>query len=345
MKYKLGPLLLWLFLFYLFFSPLQDWAESGDFWIGFDFLRDGEMAVLVFTNLLAFSAYGLVAYTILYYHYPEHLGRALGFFAFSIPAVVFFRYFLQEILQQGLLGFGNYSDTYSLPAYFFDNIYYALVFTSVGVIFFLVQYSSYREARQSDLELAHQKTQLSFLRAQIQPHFLFNALNNIYSLVHSGSNRSLEAISRLSGLLRYALYEQGERVPLAKELAQLEDFIALERMRHSYELPIRKTIDLPDRDLLIPPFLIIPLMENAFKHGELRNPDRPIELTVQTGKADLIIQVCNATAEKQKADAGGVGLQNVEQRLALRYGNLHSFDLRKENGSFSVRLQIPLHLC
>lgn len=346
MKYKAGELALWFYLSYLLYGPIRRIFKNREVDSLFEWLFDGEVFILIVSSLIPFFAYSLVTYTILFFtHRQRRFILAVILFIMLIPGVIFFRYLLQEVVQKAIFGFGNYSEGFPLYSYFLDNLYYGLFFPWVGGIFYFVQYSKYKDKQQKEQQIQNQKAQLSLLRSQVNPHFLFNALNNIYSLVYHQSDHSLVAVEKLSGLLRYSLYEQSEKVPLEKEVRYMQDFIELERMRYDYNVQaiFEQSTDL--QGLKIAPFLLIPFVENAFKHGQLDQPEQPVQIQLYKEDACLVFATHNRIAQREKHAVGGVGLENIKQRLSLIYGEDYILDIEKKEDSFSVKLKINLAKC
>lgn len=346
MKKKIGSLLLYTFLFYQVFGPLREYLEGEDpydIWNWFDTLQQ---FLLVSTSILAFMSYSLGAYLVLYYCYKKTNQWLLSVLIIAVvPTAIAFRYFLQEILMYWAIGEGNYTEGYPLDIYFIDNLYYAFVFVSFGVIIYFLHYSQYKEKQEQQLQIENQKIQLSLLRSQVNPHFLFNALNNIYALVHEQNQQSLPALEKLSSILRYSLYEQSEAVPLEKEWQKLEDYISLESMRLPYRPALLMDVPATLPAICIPPFLFIGLVENAFKHGQLDEVEKPVRIQLSVNQGRLRFQIDNTIASKNKDEHGGIGLQNTRDRLSLIYPNQHTFDVKKEEQQFSVLLEIPAEAC
>lgn len=342
----MGQLAIWYSFFYLFFGPLRDLAEGGDFRTAFDFLFSGQALVLFCTTFLAFFAYSLGGYAVWFLAYPRRrIGLGIGLSVLTIPVGIVVRYLLQEVIQPLIFGYGNYYDGYQLADYFWDNFYYAMVFITPGVVFYFVQYAQYQERNQQALELHDKTTQLSLLRAQVNPHFLFNSLNNIYALVTENSPQALTAVEKLSNLLRYSLYEKAEKVPVAKEWAKVEDFIELERLRYDYPPSLDIEVSEAALNRQVAPFLFIPFVENAFKHGDLRNPDAPVRIRLYESASDLVFEVSNAISEREKDRTGGIGLANVRRRLPLLYGEEHELKVERGPDRFSTQLKIALRQC
>lgn len=339
--------LFWTFLiFYLVYEPLNVLLETGDLakaLYGFQGLP--EFAFFIST-LLYFWIYVLGAYGVFYRFYPQ--GKKVQAFLSLIPVALLaicFRYFAQEMVSEWLFNVRNYAPGTTFQYYIFDNLYFAIVYMSVGTIFFFVQYAQHKEVQQRELLLQNQKTELAFLRSQLNPHFLFNILNNIYSLIYYKSDNALKSVEKLSGLLRYALYEKAERVSLKKEVGYLNDFIDLHRMRLEHDLPVQMQVAPNVFSLNIAPFLLIPFVENAFKHGNLKNPERPVFISLKKTEGDLEFIVENEKRIQEKDEVGGIGVQNVQKRLELIYGDRAALDIQEDEQLFKITLKIALSVC
>jgi len=190
------------------------------------------------------------------------------------------------------------------------------------------------------------EAQLQFLRAQVHPHFLFNALNNIYSETKLESPKGSKMIMGLSDMLRYILYEgQKPVVPLKQELTMITEYINLEKIRYSNELDVQ--IFLPDKtdNIYIAPLLLLPFVENCFKHGTSNMLQHPwITLTIELNDTILVMKLMNGKARpgdnvERKL---GIGINNVRQRLDLLYKNKYELEIREEQEVFMVDLKVEL---
>nr|WP_255497499.1 sensor histidine kinase [Pedobacter sp. AK013] len=195
------------------------------------------------------------------------------------------------------------------------------------------------------LELAKENLQLefNFLKAQLNPHFLFNAMNNIYGLILSGDKeKSAGLVSRLSELLRYTLYDSNEDLmPIEKELKLMSDYIELEKVRLN-DTKVNFKWQLDHNDYHIAPLLLIPLIDNAFKYNSDEEGSYiDIFLDVLQGRFRFAIE--NDIGEEQKGRAvGGIGINNLKKRLNLYYKNNHWYETSVLNGVYSVNLTIQL---
>ncbi len=202
------------------------------------------------------------------------------------------------------------------------------------------------ERRRRDLENGQLAAELALLKSQVSPHTLFNTLNSIYSLACLKSDDAPVAILKLSLLLRYMLYEaDAPRVPLAREIELLENYIDLQRLRLDEQQLIHFEIEGDTTGYLIEPMLLIPFVENAFKHGVSYARPTPIEVRLFVGAGQLRFEVrnrCFGVSGQPTPAPGGLGLPNSERRLALLYPGRHQLQAAAEGDFFTVELTVQL---
>ncbi|MBC8402816.1 MAG: sensor histidine kinase [Candidatus Marinimicrobia bacterium] len=202
--------------------------------------------------------------------------------------------------------------------------------------------------RVKDLESSKLQTELDSLKAQINPHFLFNTLNNIYSHSLFKSEQTPEMILKLSGLMNYMIYEcQDARVPLSKEIEFIKNFMALEKVRIDESVKISLNITIPENGHEVAPLLFIPLLENAFKYGvNIREGSPYINMDLSVSENDILEMVIENLFDEpiagQEDVPGGIGLENVRKRLELIYPGKHEMEIVDKDGKFRVNLRIDL---
>ena len=181
------------------------------------------------------------------------------------------------------------------------------------------------------LEQEKMRAELELLKSQVNPHFLFNTLNNLYGLTIEGNQAAPEVILQLSSLLRYTIYEgKKELVKLRDEVHYLEHYIQLQSIRYRDHLRVKFYQELPDQDLEVVPLLFITLLENAFKHGVESKPDQPFVELELTGREDQIsFKVRNNYHPDYRPEHQGEGLQNLRKRLKLQYPGRHKLQLKE----------------
>ncbi len=319
--------------------------------IGFDYVNDKTVfsahsfyfksVILKLTGFVSFFLYPCATCFILRRFVPRKIIWAFVFVILAIPFIVLFRYILQEMIVPAVWGFHNYP-VVTAKFYFFDNLYFAVLFTGFGFIYFFTGYALFAAKQQAALAMSIKEAELSFLKSQVNPHFLFNSLNNIYTLIYQQDEKALTAVEELSSILRYALYEQKDTVLLEMELSYLMSFIRLQSLRFDSAAPILVDLDNVDGKLPITPHLLISFVENAFKHGDLSDPAMPLSITAQTDNNRLIYQVSNKKAKMNKSLEGGIGLNNVQRRLELVYKGQYALDIADGQDHFSITLTLAL---
>ncbi len=191
------------------------------------------------------------------------------------------------------------------------------------------------------------KTELAFLRSQVSPHFMFNVLNNMVALARKKSDALEPSLIKLSSLLRYMLYETDEeKVLLEKEVEYLQSYIDLQVQRFGKKVKVNVHMDEFDRSYFIEPMLLIPFVENAFKHGTglIENAEINIEMKVKNNMLQFSVSnLYNNLEQEVKDKTSGIGLQNVKRRLNLLYRNAHTLLICDKDNRFAVSLQLNLH--
>jgi sensor histidine kinase YesM len=202
-----------------------------------------------------------------------------------------------------------------------------------------------KEQRNLQLQKENVEAQLQLLKAQVHPHFLFNTLNNIYSHTQNVAPVASQLVMGLSDMLRFMLYECNQpQVPLAKELKMIQDYISLEQIRYDDQLDVH--VDLPANtdNLSIAPLLLLPLVENSFKHGTSRMLEQPwLNLQVTLEEDRMFVKLMNGKAnESANNNHKGIGILNVRKRLSLLYAGKHELMITDEEDVFIVNLWIQL---
>jgi hypothetical protein len=335
--------LLRILLLYLGFEVIQELGANIPRLIrdqpAFTSWQDHNEFLLKLSGLFIFLLFPILSYIIFRQCFKKNKKFTLLYWGIGITFVISIRYCTEQLLFPVLFGIRNYGSTVSLAYYFVDNLFFAILYSAFGVVYFFIQNEQESRFRESQLELVNKQTELSFLRSQINPHFLFNSLNNIYSLVYHQSDQSLAAIAKLSDLLRYMLYDLNEQVPLQKELDYIHKYMELQQMRFDHPLPATLQMTGNPGKASIPPLLLIPFVENAFKHGDVKN-GHEISMKLHADEEVIRFSISNAIGNHQKDAGGGIGLENVQRRLALLYPGRHSFRVQKTKDIFEVELEI-----
>ncbi len=246
-----------------------------------------------------------------------------------------------------------YPDALSSPYFYPAKIIKTIIYLNTIVVFTagikLIQ-EWYRQQKDTQtLEKERLMAELKFLKAQIHPHFLFNTLNNLYALTLKKSDHAPEVVLKLSELMSYMLYDANTaRVAVAKEVNYIENYIALERMRFAGKLEIAFHANGDLGSQHITPMLLLPFIENSFKHGvseEIEDAWITIDLSVKNNFLTLKVENSVPAAAKERSDkayAKGIGLQNVNRRLELLYQDHYDLKVFNEEGTYLVVLRLNL---
>lgn len=218
-----------------------------------------------------------------------------------------------------------------------------LVLLMSGFIKIAMQWFKSEKQREA-LKLANLDAELKYLKSQINPHFLFNSLNTIYSLAHRRSPETEHALVKLSTIMRYMIYQSNEnRVGLQQELRYLRDYIDIQRLRISNDIPVSFELTGDPEGWEIAPMLLIPFVENAFKHGVSYNEDAYIHIRTDIAKDGVLhLVVKNKLFRQRLSEKGGVGLSNALKRLDLLYKDAHTVLAGEHGNEFIADLKIAL---
>ncbi|MDR1201776.1 MAG: sensor histidine kinase [Tannerellaceae bacterium] len=227
---------------------------------------------------------------------------------------------------------------------FFDFIKY--LFTAALSVALKMTSSWYKmETERTELEKSRTEAELQNLKSQLNPHFLFNTLNNIYSLIAISPEQAQEAVHDLSRLLRYVLYESSESyVTVGKDLDFLHNYVELMRIRLPKHAELKTEIQTTSPDTLIAPLLFITLIENAFKHGVSNNKPSFIQIEIAADNKQIICYIRNSYFPKDDTDksGSGIGLVNLRKRLNLLYPGKYSFVYGQEGNDYNCKLELTL---
>ena len=229
----------------------------------------------------------------------------------------------------------------------------AVVFLSILAIaaaYFFINEWIRNDLTRSQAETQHLHTEIRLLRSQVNPHFLFNTLNNLFSMAQKKGHEELaDSISKLSGMMRYMIYESNtDTVPLQREIEYLEDCIALNKLRYAdgeVTVSFRHTAPAVAAGTFLAPMLFVPFLENAFKHGISIGSHASITLDISVEQKKLIFTCENtdhSSVKKLEEEKGGIGLENVRRRLELLYPGRYALRAGPASGKYIVNLQIEL---
>jgi len=233
-----------------------------------------------------------------------------------------------------------------------DRSQLILLLLFIGILGVSIAYFFLKEWAKADvlrvkLEANQLSTEIKFLRSQVNPHFLFNTLNNLFSMAQGKGNDDLaDGISKLSGMMRYMIYDSNAgSVPLSKEIEYLEDCITLNKLRYADD-EAKVTFDYPPQPagVTIAPMLFIPFVENAFKHGVAIGQTSAIGIAIVISNQKLTFTCVNPkyNAKKMDDEESGIGLENVKRRLDLLYPGKHQLKISDSAKEYRIKLEIDL---
>ncbi|WP_299113867.1 sensor histidine kinase [uncultured Winogradskyella sp.] len=322
-----------LWLIYLSSTIVFDASAIG-FWTSFAFSLSNVMAIA----------------TIVYFHYFKLL-----------PLLVdknYFWYLIFTILTILIVGFtfavldNNLPFDYPITHSFWDSIIFNVLQLSLFIIissmFYFVHNWYLKREKEDELKLEKLRAELNFLRSQINPHFLFNTLNNIYSYAQTGNEKTAPMLEKLSGILRFMVYDcNNATVELNKEIEAIENLLEIHRMKNSTQNNIIFNYQSNKGFHLVAPLILINLVENACKHSDtVSNRSGFIKIVASVLKDNkLVFSISNSIKKKSNSTTlkyGGMGLENITKRLELLYENDYFMEEDIKNNVYHLQLEIPL---
>lgn len=319
-----------LFYVFLVLYSLQKWEQP----------IYGILSVTIATMAYLLAVYGNAAWLIPRYY---QAGRRSLYFLFS------------SIFLAGLVGGRMYVEQLVLRPvhntfYNFSLAHFSFVFITVFIAFMfgaLLRITiDYIHLLRKQEEMRHQQlaSELNLLKAQVQPHFLFNTLNNIYYLAYTKNDKTAEVVAKLSDIMRYFVDEAPlERVPLRTEIEFLKNYIELEQIRMLHQAALSFDPGGINDAQLIPPMLLIPLVENIFKHGiDKSMPQNEVRISLRQEGQYLQFTTSNSHYQQEHNGKGGVGLSNLRKRLTLLFGNDFTLTTEKTEHCYTATLKFPV---
>ena len=223
------------------------------------------------------------------------------------------------------------------------RIFSMLIFTTfISLIFSLIRKVQVQDVNARQLSKEKSDTEIQLLKAQINPHFIFNSMNNIYSLAYSKSEQTPEAILKLSEMMRYVYYDcNRDEVTLGAELDYIRNYISFQQMKSPHRQNIILESEGIDENFRIAPMLFIPFVENSFKYSKIEDvKEAKVEIRLSTEQGDLCFKITNTHPENGKIPGSGMGIENVRNRLVLTYPGRSSLEIKDEYNLFEVEMKI-----
>jgi len=305
-----------------------------------------------YNNLIEFPMHIGLAYLNIYYLIPRYLPKRyyqyILLVSIGILLAVGGRIFLEDVFAI------SPNNTLTNHQYILE-----LVIGEVYVQGFLTAFKflldwGRNQKKMRELQKANYETELDFLRSQVQPHFFFNTLNNLYSLTLDKSDMAPETVLKLSELMSYVIYEgKLKKVHIAREIGYIQNYLDLERLRFGEKLKTSFDVYGQVENQMIAPLLMLPFIENSFKHGVGAGIDEiSIDVRLDINPAEVIFTVSNqkfkklnypATGPYHHISLNGVGIKNIRRRLNLIYSNNYKLDIKDDSDKYTVTLKIPTY--
>ena len=264
--------------------------------------------------------------------------------ALSTAIDICFLHFIEKRAFGEIIGF-----PITFMAFMVRLIWFIATF-AVVVIFYFQRKENEDKIIADKLKSEKLDMELRYLKSQINPHFLFNALNNIYSMVYTHDDNAADGVLKLSEMLRYVLVDcQAETIPLSKEIKYIENFIDFQMMRMGGHRDVHLMKDVENEDFMIAPMLLQPIIENCFKYSRLEtHPEGHVHVSIRQEGNSFCFEAENTVApnvlpklsHEGEEKKSGIGQKNVQQRLMLHYGEDYSFDIEQDDDIYKVKIEL-----
>lgn len=303
------------------------------------------------SNLVEFPLHIIIVYYNVYYLFPYFIlnKKYYQFFVYFIASLTFL-YLLRTGLNYLLVSENIWPEADGIQNAFAFNHIVAVITGEIYVIAFVSSIKlifdwTYENNRLENLKATQLKTELQFLKAQIQPHFFFNTLNNLYALTLEKSKHASDVVLKLSQIMEYILYDAKEtKITLLKEINYIQNYIDLEKLRSGNKINVEINMQGAIESQNVPPLLFLPFIENCFKHGSIENNKLNIKIGFEVTNANLLkfSVINNYDLVSQSKKNHGIGNKNVLRRLELLYKDRFTFNSRTEKENYIVELSIHL---
>jgi sensor histidine kinase YesM len=304
-------------------------------------------------SLIEFPLHAAFAYCNIYYLIPNFLPKKyfqyISLILIGVALVV-----LSRLLVESIVGVFPSAPPYITYQYVLEMVIGEVYVQGFITALKLLLDWGKNQKRMRALEKSNFETELDFLGSQVQPHFFFNTLNNLYSLTLDKSDLAPETVLKLSELMSYVIYDgKQKKVLLSREISYIQNYIDLEKLRFGNKLKTKFEVKGHINDQQVAPLLLLPFIENSFKHGAGNGiKEIKIDIGLEVSHGDVTFTVQNLKYEKLQAPAAnpyhhighnGVGVENIKRRLELIYGKNYQLDIRDDPDKYTVKLKIPTY--
>lgn len=316
-------------------------------WLGlvalrfFTLIENNRIVSSLITVLPLYACYAIVFYASAYSHRILIDKKKYLFYSLSLIFILVAGTILVNISDR-LINF-LIEDFYlfRIPSPGFSRVFFFAIF---GVLYQVILGKKEADDKNKNLQLEKRETELQFLKSQMNPHFFFNTLNNIYGLAYQKDEKAPKAILKLSEAMRYVIYDtQSDRVSIMKELLFINNYIELERLRLVHQDNLIYQNEVNWNSGKIAPLILLPFIENCFKHSNIDDSeDSEINISIWVENNKLHLTCGNTTSVKANFKEDGLGTVNVQKRLDLLYGNEYSLEKEVDGESYYIHLQLPV---
>ncbi len=322
---------------YFIFNVIRFGSLNNDYWYS---LR---------SNLVEFPLSIIYTYFFVYYLIPRYIVKKkyTKFFLLFIFSLIVF-YLVKTGLIYLLVTKNVWPENSGINAFTFDHIVEVtigvLYVTAIGATIKLTYEWINEKRKNEELQKTQLRTELNFLKSQIQPHFFFNTLNNLYALVIKKSPNAPDVVLKLSEIMQYVLYDAKEpKISLLNEINYIYSYLDLEKLRYGDK--VKSSIEITGNmdEVEIPPLLFLPFIENCFKHGIANNDDIKVDIRFEITDNFLFFTVENTFHKNNEISVKhGIGIENVKRRLQLLYGENFTLETKVKKNKFKVLLKFPI---
>ncbi len=332
-KYKLHHLFFWMLVFgFWYFLRYEDYTVPGRAFL-ITTIKVIDLALMIYiTNYVLLPR--------LFYK-KKYTAFVLAFFLLVVTSSVLKMNILGRIMDIPQL----FSFSGDLKRRIYDNVIPHFFLVIAGAAVKLMMDFTRLQQRMAETAKEKAEAELNFLKSQINPHFLFNSLNSVYFLIDKKNNEARESLHKFSDMLRYQLYEvNGARIPVEREISYLKDYVDLQKLRKDEHYSVSFNYSPQVSGFLIEPLLLIPFVENAFKHvSSFNEKTNFVRLELNRGNGQFIFSAENSCDKGKTSDQfSGIGLNNVKRRLELLYPGRHELTILDENETYKVCLKLKI---
>jgi two-component system, LytTR family, sensor kinase len=334
LRYRLHHLLIWMLVFGLWYMLRYEDYSTQERAFKITLLKVADLALLIYiTNYLLIP---LLLYK------KKYLLFGLIFITIIFCSSIIKMYLIGKILNNDqLLNFGA-----NLKVRLYDNVIPHFFLVTAGAAIKLVVDQIRLQKKMADMAKEKAEAELSFLKSQINPHFLFNSINSVYFLIDKNNADARQALHKFSDMLRYQLYEaNGEKIPVEKEIDYLKDYVDLQKLRKDENYLVEFTCAPEVKGFFIEPLLLIPFVENAFKHISHKTNQAnfvKVHLSRHNGLFVFAVENSKENGVKLTEKHGGIGLTNVKRRLQLLYPNQHELVIENSDDIYKINFKLKI---